>query len=262
MDLPGAVTTVDGSITITGTSAPCGNACLGTSIRGNVTATGTGAINITGTGGVTNGAFPVHGANVRTGGVVSATNGNITITGTGGSGSTTGDNAGFNLASSGTGTVQTTGSGTITVNADTIKIATNPNATINAAANAVSLRQKTNGVAINLGSTVDNTASTLELSDAELDRVTGGTLNLGNANSGAITVSANITRPAATILNLTSALPGHQHLAHEHVLDFFGRYASALERCLDRQATQFCGAKARQCAAHLANRRSGSSNYV
>jgi hypothetical protein len=60
-------------------------------------------------------------------------------------------------------------------------------------------------VAVDLGSIVDSTANTLELSDAELDRVTAaGTLNIGDANSGAINVSANITRAAATNLSLTS----------------------------------------------------------
>jgi CSLREA domain-containing protein len=200
VDNPGAVTTVDGPITITGTAAACGNACLGTSIRGSVSATGAGAINLTGTGAATTGVFPTHGTNIRTGGIVSVNNGNITITGTGGNGA---DNAGFNMASSGAGTLLTTGSGSVTVNADTVRL--NPTAAINAGANAVSLRQKTNGFAMNLGSVVDNTANTVELSDAELDRITCGTLNLGNLNSGAITTSSPpITRSAATIMNLIS----------------------------------------------------------
>jgi hypothetical protein len=203
VDAPGTVTSVDGSINFDGTGAPCGNACLGTSIRGQVTATGTGAINITGTGAASTGAFSTHGVNVRSGGNVAANNGDITVNGTGGNGT---DNAGFNLAPLGGGILQTIGTGNITVNADTIRI--NPvagNATVSAGANAVTLRQKTNGVAINLGSAVDSTANTLELSDGELDRiVSAGTLNVGNGSSGAITVSANITRAASTVLNLTS----------------------------------------------------------
>jgi uncharacterized repeat protein (TIGR01451 family)/CSLREA domain-containing protein len=202
VDAPGEVTTVDGSITITGNAADCGAVCLGASIRGNITATGSGAIDIIGTGATGTGA--THGVNVRAnpmapGGVVSVKDGNLTITGTGGSGS---DNAGFNMASVGTGTLQTTGTGTITVNADTIKL--NPNASINAGANAVTLRQKTNGTFINLGSTVDSTANTLELSDAELDLVTAGTLKIGDNNSESITVSADITRSASTNMALTA----------------------------------------------------------
>ena len=51
---------------------------------------------------------------------------------------------------------------------------------------------------------IDTTADTLELSDLELDRITAGILNIGNASSGAMTVSAPVTRAAATVLNLTS----------------------------------------------------------
>ena len=50
VDGPGKVTSVDGSITFDGTGAAGGNACLGVSIRGAVTATGAGAISITGNG--------------------------------------------------------------------------------------------------------------------------------------------------------------------------------------------------------------------
>jgi hypothetical protein len=200
VDAPGTVTTVDGSISITGTGAACGNACLGTSIRGPVTATGAGSINLTGTGAASTGAFATHGVNVRSGGNVATKDGDINVTGTGGNGT---DNAGFNLAPTGGGILQTTGTGNVNVNANTIRIHPT-NATINAGTHAVSLRQKTNGTAVNLGSLVDSTANTVELSDAELDRVTAGTINIGDANSGTFNVSANITRAAATNLSLTS----------------------------------------------------------
>ena len=200
IDTPGTVNTVDGDITINGTSAACGNACLGASIRGVVIASGAGSINVTGTGGATTGVFPTHGVNVRSTGRLSTLTGSITVTGTGGNGI---DNADFNLASSGTGMLDTSG-GPITVNANTIRI--NPagvQAIITAGSGDINLLPRTNGVAINLGSTVDSTASTLELSDAELDRITG-VLKVGNSLSGAITVSAAITRTAATTMFLTS----------------------------------------------------------
>ncbi|HSS20326.1 MAG TPA: Calx-beta domain-containing protein [Pyrinomonadaceae bacterium] len=199
-DSPGAITTVDGSITITGTSAACGNACLGTSIRGPLTASGTGAINITGTGAASTGAFPTHGVNVRSGGNVATASGNITITGTGGNGA---DNAGFNLASAGAGIVQSS-AGNITATADIMKIGPGAGATISAATSAVTLKPLT-ALAINLGSAADPTGGPLGLSDAELDRITNaGTINIGNINSDTITVSAPITRPTASNLVLTS----------------------------------------------------------
>src|SRR5204863_3905131 len=139
-----------------------------------------GNISVSGTGG-TDGAV-THGVNVGSGGVVTSKDGHLTITGTGGSGA---GSAGFNLAPSGTGTLQTTGTGSIIINADRIIINPTANATVDAAANAVTLRQETEGTLIDLGSTSDTAANTLELSDGELDRVTCGTLNVGDANSGA-----------------------------------------------------------------------------
>ena len=76
------------------------------------------------------------------------------------------------------------------------------NVSISAGANALTLRQKTNGQALNLGGA--DSATQLGLTDAELDLITAGTLNLGESNSGAITVSSSISRTAATILNLVS----------------------------------------------------------
>jgi CSLREA domain-containing protein len=204
VDAPGTVTTVDGSLTFNGTGGAGPISSLGISIRGAVTATGIGAINLTGTGANASGGAPTHGVNVRGGGAIKAKDGNITITGTGGNGT---DNAGFNLApvgTPGTGTIQTTGAGNIFINADIITIQTTALATIDAGVHAVSFRQKTNTIPINLGSTVDTTASTVELSNAELGRVTSGTLNIGDNNSGAITVSADITRAASTNMSLTS----------------------------------------------------------
>jgi hypothetical protein len=55
----------------------------------------------------------------------------------------------------------------------------------------VSLLQKTNGQLINLGAA--DSAGTLGLTDGELDQITAGTLQIGDVNSGAITVSGAIT---------------------------------------------------------------------
>jgi hypothetical protein len=205
VDAPAAVNTVDGHVSITGTSAACGNACLGVSIRGDVIATGNANITIDGTGGASTGVFPTHGVNVRSNGSVFAVNGDISILATGGS-STGTDNAGFDIGTPATGTLITLGTGRIIVNSDNIRI--NPagtSATINAGANTVSLRQRTSGVAIDVGATaVVPAAGTLELSDLELDRVTAGQIDIGNSNTGAITFTQPLTRAAATNINPTS----------------------------------------------------------
>lgn len=137
---------------------------------------------------------------VIVGGLMQTQNGDLTIEANRQTTATSGLFVGVGV---GGGTIQTTGTGNVFVNANTIRI--HPvNATVNAGTRAVTLRQKTNGREINLGSAVDSTANTLEISDAELDRVTAGTVNVGDSNSGTVNVSANITRAAATNLNLTS----------------------------------------------------------
>ncbi len=55
------------------------------------------------------------------------------------------------------------------------------------------LKPASAGRNINVGSTTDVAANTLELGDGELDRITAGTVAVGDANSGAITVSAVIS---------------------------------------------------------------------
>ncbi len=72
--------------------------------------------------------------------------------------------------------------------------------------NIVTLQTSTGGgaVAIDLGSGTDAAGGTLELSDAELDQVSAGTLRVGDSNSGGITVSSAITN-ALGVLHLRSS---------------------------------------------------------
>jgi hypothetical protein len=70
--------------------------------------------------------------------------------------------------------------GDVTLIGDTMNFATTSVISANSSS-TIALRQQTSGVAINLGSAVDTTPSTLELSDAELDRITAGTLQIVTA---------------------------------------------------------------------------------
>src|SRR5262249_20743497 len=70
------------------------------------------------------------------------------------------------------------------------------------AASTVTLRPKTNGTAIDLGGA--DGPGTLGLTDTELDRVSAGTLAIGDTLSGPTTVTRDLTRPAATTLRLPS----------------------------------------------------------
>ncbi len=98
--------------------------------------------------------------------------------------------------------------GSITWTSDNIAIATS--ATLNTGATGtVTLQQQTAGREIRLGA--DVTPTTLNLADAELDRITASTLQIGNSSSGSIVVTAAITQTGKNVnlvtgdsLNLTT----------------------------------------------------------
>ena len=89
--------------------------------------------------------------------------------------------------------------GSISVTADNTAIDGTASLT---SALSVTLKQQTATRPINLGT---ETGGQLSLTDAELDRITAATLNIGDANSGAITISAGIDLtdgPVISTLNL------------------------------------------------------------
>lgn len=86
-------------------------------------------------------------------------------------------------------------SGNVAINADRLAIAADSGITAAAAGHTVTIQPvSTIGWHINLGSTSDGSPGTLELSDAELDRITTALLRIGEtANPGGITVGGQIT---------------------------------------------------------------------
>ena len=76
---------------------------------------------------------------------------------------------------------------------------------IDAGTNIVALRPKGAGIGVDLGSATNIGPGVLELSDAELDRISAGTLQIGDSVSGAISVTSNISRSTATKIDLVSA---------------------------------------------------------
>lgn len=97
----------------------------------------------------------------------------------------------------------TTSNGAITLTADKIDIAPGP---VSAGTGTVTLRNLTNTNAINLGSTVDTTANTLEISQTELTNIVAGQVVIGNSlNSGQIIVSAPVTYTAGSLMLLNGA---------------------------------------------------------
>ncbi len=194
------VTTNDGTITIIGVGgadATASNGSLGVDLDGTVTAGNGKAINIQGTAGSSTGPNN-KGVYIRRT-VNSTTGGAITITGIEG-----GSGVGIEIESFFGGQITTAAAGgDITFIANSINIKNTAEINTNASS-TVTLRPYTNGVSIDLGAETDALDGPLSLSDAELDRITAGKLQIGDANSGTISVSGAISRTAATNIKLIS----------------------------------------------------------
>ena len=191
-----------GSITFDG-SPSVGSSGFGIRVLagGIVRTTGAGNITLTGTGGLGQGPTNFGVAIDSAGAVTSSGSGSITIDATGGANAVAlfisdfSVPAGLNrLGFDGTNPY----SGAITINADG---ATLSNHRISTTA-GVSVLGKTPGQAIALG--VTGALGNLVLTDAELDGITAGNLQIGDANSGAIIVNADLTH--ANNLTLSSGV--------------------------------------------------------
>jgi hypothetical protein len=224
-----------GKVTVTGTGGGgSGSGNPGVVVQGTntaVTSSG-GDVQVTGMGGGTGSSSQNYGIEVAGSAQISAGgSGAVTLQGTAGLGSGT-LNYGVSLQgssptiTSGGGTIQVTGiEGTATtargldLNGGTITTAVN-GGSITLVANSVSIsvlsavsanstgsvtiKPFTTGVAVNLGTSTDPISGPLNLTPTEFGRITAGTIDIGDANSGAITVTADITRAASTAMNLTS----------------------------------------------------------
>ncbi|MDB6138610.1 MAG: hypothetical protein JWO94_1682, partial [Verrucomicrobiaceae bacterium] len=93
----------------------------------------------------------------------------------------------------------TSGTGDIAITADSLAVALTASFT---SESSVTLTPATLGTPVNLGAA--GAAGTLGLTDAVLDRFTTPSLVIGDAGSGALTVSAAISRSSATTLALNS----------------------------------------------------------
>ena len=198
------ITSSGGNVSVTGTGGGAGSSTVNVGVRvdlgGQIAAGLSGSVTVMGQGGNLAGT---GGSNVG----VNVTGASSTITSSGGNVSVTGIEGGsasvaFDIHTSGVITTGTNG-GTLTLIGNSMKFASS--ATISAKSDSsVTIRQRSNGVAINLGATTDPSGGPLNLTDAELDLVTAGTLQIGDANSGAITFSESITRTASTNISLTT----------------------------------------------------------
>jgi hypothetical protein len=207
----------------------------GTGVTGNITVTSGGAIamqsgntiyanklRLTAVGGINNGST---GAATIQAAQLNASNsgsGNIYLSHTGTTGLTISDWGTFgygvrNTVSGADVTINSTQStltvaaaATVTVNAGNIYLIADSMdllGTVNAGSSTtgtVTLKPWNNGTAIHLGSGGGPTAGVLELSDAELDRVTSGVLKLGASGyTGGISIQSAISIASGAVTNLS-----------------------------------------------------------
>jgi Ca2+-binding RTX toxin-like protein len=198
------ITSGGGSVSVTGTgtsnSTGSGGSNYGVTIQdaGRITAGGTGTVTVTGTGGATTGDQNYGVWVLGSGSTITSGGGSVSVTGTG-----TSNSEAVRLES---GAITSGGNAPITVTADSLNITGTPLGSINAGSGTVTLLQRTAGTHIDLGGAdvLSGSPLTLGLTNAELNQVTAGTLQIGDAHSGSVTVSAAITRTAPTALQITS----------------------------------------------------------
>jgi hypothetical protein len=197
------ITSSNGNVTVTGTGGGSGGGFSNVGIiiefAGQITAGGSGNVTVAGNGGTTSTGGFNYGVIIEwPDSKITSSGGNITVTGVEGGSP---NSIGFVSASDGLVTTIPNG-GNITLIANSMSIGALGVST--PLDNSVTLRPYTNGVQIDLGDSTDPTSGPLGLSDEELDNINTGTLYIGNTSTGNITVSADITRPASTVINLTT----------------------------------------------------------
>ncbi|CAN5335732.1 hypothetical protein BH11PLA2_BH11PLA2_45380 [soil metagenome] len=192
------ISTNNGNITLTGTGGgrPGSANNHGVVIAGvSDTVAGTASIAPGGTGNlaITGVAGVAGGTGVRIDSLLNSSNGTVTV-----KGSPAGAVGTPGIAGVGTITHTAAGTGVVKLIADAMEMVK-----IAAGSNSVYLRQLTAGTKITLGAA--DAAGVLGLTDAELDRITATNLKIGDFESGALTISAPITRTVATNVQLASS---------------------------------------------------------
>ncbi|HAK79936.1 MAG TPA: hypothetical protein DCM71_24270, partial [Runella sp.] len=196
------ITSTGGNVSVTGTGGGSGASSLNYGVylasNSQMTAGGTGTVTVVGNGGVTTGGANVGVVVFDSGSQITSGGGDVTVTGKEGGG----------VGSPGiraTGAISTaTNGGNLSLIANSIEVNGGGGSVSTNSASTLRLKPFTAGVQINLGSSSDPIGGPLSLFDAELDRMTTGSLIIGDATAGAISVSAAITRPTATNVQLIS----------------------------------------------------------
>jgi hypothetical protein len=193
------ITSSGGDVSVTGLGGGSGatqqNYGVYVQTASEITAGGSGRVTVQGTGGTATGDFNsgvfIQTANTR----ITSSGGDVRVVGIEGAGP------------SGTGLVVVVGSITTATNGGNITLVTNSinlsSPVITNSNSSVTVLPYTNGVAITLGA-FGSIGGPLGLSNTTLNNISTGTLIIGDANSGNLTVSSTITRSVATDVELRS----------------------------------------------------------
>jgi hypothetical protein len=200
------VTSGGGAVSLNGTGGgrltSGTNFGVGVASTGQITAGGSATLSVVGSGGNLSGTGNTNtGVNVTSAGsAITSGGGAVSITGT------EGGNASVAIATSSSGSATTaTNGGALTLTGNSFSLAGPVSA---GASGMVNLVPRSSGVALNLGLAADTRGGPIALTSAELNQITAGTINLGNATGGSLTVSAPITLPTGSDLNVISAAGG------------------------------------------------------
>ena len=194
-----------GNVSVTGIGGGAGSSDFNLGIlvdTGLITAGGSGTVTVVGEGGNVSGSGALTNLGVlvfNTGSMITSSGGNVSVTGTEGGGTLS---IAIGVESTGAITTATSG-GTVTLIGNSMIFDGTSMISANNS-NSVTLRQRTNGVAINLGATTNPIGGPLSLTDAELGQVTAGTLQIGDSNSGNVTISAEASPPNVTTFKVIS----------------------------------------------------------
>jgi len=198
---PGYISSAGGNIMVTALAGGAGadGSCIGVSLQSasSISAAGSGSITINGTGGNGSGSLNcgLYSSNSSS---ITTNSGDISLVLQGGSGSS--PLGLFNRS----GCSITTTSGDISISTSSIELESGSSVSTGSTGQ-VTLRPKASNAVINLISGSDFGDSGMHLSDSELDRITTGTLIIGDATSGDITFNTGISRSANTAMQLLTA---------------------------------------------------------
>ncbi len=186
------ITSGGGDVRVTGQGGGSGedsSFCSGVDVSfGEISAGGIGMVTVIGTGGLGTGSNN-YGVRVALGAKITSGGGSVNVTGTGNANSEA-------ICLTEGGSITTANSNaSILITADSLAITGTTLGSINAGSGTVTVQPRTAGTLINLGGAdvLSGNPLTLGLTDIELDQITAGTLVIGRANAGAITVSDSIT---------------------------------------------------------------------